>query len=149
MRDALNMKKIKIFTDGGSRGNPGPAAIGVVLIDAVSSGTVFEISKSIGSATNNIAEYSAVEVALDWVISEKDNSITELDFYLDSQLVQRQLTGQYKVKDPVLRQIFLRIREKIIECGASVNFTHIGREQNARADALVNKALDTVQSSQD
>jgi len=134
------INKYKIFTDGGSRGNPGPAAIGVVILDLSDNKKVHEISKCIGVATNNIAEYSAVEAAIDWVIERSDRAIIE--FYLDSELVQRQLIGQYKVKDPSLRQIFLRIREKVIALNGPITFTHVKREFNADADALLNKALD-------
>lgn len=134
--------KYKIFTDGGSRGNPGPAAIGVVIFDLEDNKKIHEISKCIGSATNNIAEYSAVEAAIDWVKEQSDHATTE--FYLDSELVQRQLIGQYKVKDPSLRQIFLRVREKVISLGGQITFIHVRREQNAEADTLVNKALDAV-----
>jgi ribonuclease HI len=132
--------KYKIFTDGGSRGNPGPAAIGVVIFDLENDNKLHEISKCLGSATNNIAEYSAVEAAIDWVKEQSDHAV--VDFYLDSELVQRQLIGQYKVKDPSLRQIFLRIREKVIALHGPITFTHVKREFNADADALLNKALD-------
>lgn len=134
------MSKYKIFTDGGSRGNPGPAAIGVVVISQETNKEIHQISKRIGNATNNIAEYMAVEAALDWL---NDNlPITAVQFYLDSELVQRQLSGIYKVKDTNLKQIFLRIREKSITLNALITYDHIRRELNAEADALVNKALD-------
>jgi len=139
MCDAI-MMKYKIFTDGGSRGNPGPAAIGAVVFDLEGGKKIFEISKCIGSATNNVAEYSAIEAALDWVLEQGDSA--SIDFFLDSELVQRQLSGVYKVKDPILRQIFLRIRSKIVGLKGQVTFAHVRREFNAEADALLNQALD-------
>ena len=141
MRNAIGvMNKYKIFTDGGSRGNPGPAAVGVVVFNLVTNDRIHEISKCIGSATNNIAEYLAIEAALDWVLEQSNHATIE--FYLDSELVQRQLTGTYKVKNPLLREIFLRVREKTISLGGTIAFTHVRRELNYEADALLNKALD-------
>lgn len=132
--------KLKIFTDGGSRGNPGEAAIGAVVFEEESGKKIAELSKCIGVATNNIAEYSAVLEALEWI--EKNMGRTEMEFFLDSELVVRQLLGIYKVRNEKLRVIFLKVREKIIELGGISNFTAIRREKNKEADALVNKALD-------
>ena len=133
--------KLKIFTDGGSRGNPGQAAIGVVIYNQKDGKKISEISECIGVATNNIAEYSAVLAALAWI----ENNLTgkfEFDFFLDSELVVRQLSGVYKVKDEKLKSIFLEIINKISFLGSESKFTHVTRDKNIDADALVNKALD-------
>ena len=136
--------KIKIYTDGGSRGNPGEAAIGVVAYNKEDGSRLTEIKKAIGVATNNIAEYTAVLEALDWVINTYKQS--DLEFYLDSELVVRQLSGIYKVKDPNLKVIYLKIRQKIIELGSNITFESIPREKNKEADALVNEALDALKN---
>jgi ribonuclease HI len=133
--------KYKIFTDGGSRGNPGEAAIGVVIYNQENGMKLAEISKCIGLATNNIAEYSAVLEALNWVLAEKVTN-PEIEFYLDSELVVKQLTGVYRVKDPKLKVIYFKVRQIVFELGNLSSFTAVRREKNREADALVNKALD-------
>lgn len=132
--------KLKIFTDGGSRGNPGEAAIGAVIINAENGQKIAELSKCIGVATNNMAEYSAVLEALDWVVENVGKA--ELEFILDSELVARQLSGIYKVRDINLKRIYFMARQRIIELGGVSSFTAVKREKNREADALVNKALD-------
>ena len=132
------MDKVDIFTDGGARGNPGPAAVGVVVLIG---GQKLVIGKSIGKATNNIAEYSAVIEALRLV---KENSIvSNINFFLDSELVVKQLNGEYKVKDEKLKKLYFEIREFVFSYPKTVTFSHIPREKNKEADALVNKALDS------
>lgn len=141
--------KLIVHTDGGARGNPGPAAIGVVIkkiIDGRSS-IVDEFGKRIGEATNNVAEYTAVKAALNAVIAalnaEKQNvrEPPEIYFYLDSILVVNQLNGLFKIKDPTLRSLATDIRILEQEVGGSVHYTVIPRQQNRRADFLVNQAL--------
>ena len=132
--------KLKIFTDGGSRGNPGEAAIGAVIINVENGQKIAELSKCIGIATNNVAEYSAVLEALDWVVANVGKS--ELEFILDSELVARQLSGIYKVRDINLKRIYFMARQRIIELGGVSSFTAVKREKNREADALVNLALD-------
>ncbi len=138
MEKTEKIQKIIIHTDGGSRGNPGPAACGVVinLGDRVE-----EISEFIGVATNNIAEYSAVVKALEWV-KENIKDDVEIDFFLDSQLVVEQLNGNYKMKNEGLKPLFWQIRGLMMDLGGQINFSYVPREQNKEADALVNKALD-------
>ncbi len=132
------MDKVDIFTDGGARGNPGPAAVGVVVLIG---GQKLVIGKSIGKATNNIAEYSAVIEALRLV---KENSfVSNINFFLDSELVVKQLNGEYKVKDEKLKKLYFEIREFVFSYPKTVTFSHIPREKNKEADALVNKALDS------
>lgn len=136
------MKYLDIFTDGGSRGNPGPSAIGVVINDRDGGKNLATIKKTIGQATNNIAEYSAVLEALLYV---KENvGPCQINHYLDSELVVKQLNGEYKIKDQNLKVLYLGIREIFLALGGNITFTHIRREKNAVADKLVNDALDGV-----
>ena len=131
--------KLMIYCDGGARGNPGPAAIGVVVRDARHK-FLASISKKIGDSTNNVAEYSSVIVALDWI---QDNAKdANVEFFLDSELVVRQLKGEYKVKDSKLKELFLDIEERILQIGKEPLFSYIPRSKNSKADALVNQALD-------
>lgn len=137
---------LKIFTDGGARGNPGPAAIGVVMVD--SSGKVLcELAKKIGATTNNVAEYQAVIEALQYLVQNKslyksDIRTSELHFFLDSTLVVNQLNGLFKVKNQQLRQHLLRIRDLEVTLQTIVTYHTIPRQKNYRADFLVNRALD-------
>jgi len=130
--------KLVIYTDGGARGNPGPAGIGVVIGDA------YEHGEYIGETTNNVAEYSALVFALKKAKSLYKDDCTNLDIEvrMDSELIVKQMKGEYKVKNEGLRPLFLEA-QKLIQLFHHVSFMHIPREKNARADALVNQALDT------
>ena len=135
------MQKIRVHSDGGARGNPGPAAIGVVIEN--DSGTLQELSEYIGESTNNIAEYMAVlrgMVALKGLLGEKTRE-TEIDWRLDSELVVKQLSGEYKVKNPGLRDIYLDIQDLRAQF-PRLSFKHVRREENKEADRLVNEAMD-------
>jgi len=137
------MQKITVFTDGGARGNPGPAAIGVQFLS--DTGEVLgELSETIGDATNNVAEYVAVKRALQHLETlVSDTKGCQLQFKLDSQLVERQLAGIYKIKDATLKTYADAI--KVLEYNfASVGYTHVPRAENKEADRLVNKALDAA-----
>lgn len=130
------MKTINLYTDGGARGNPGPAAIGAVAFDAQD--VVFEISRCIGESTNNQAEYLALLEGLKECVNQK---ITKVDCFLDSELIVKQMNGEYKVKDIKLKPLHnevIDLSKKFI----SITYTHIPRAKNKQADALVNKALD-------
>lgn len=132
------MKKLIINTDGGARGNPGPAGIGVVIRDE--KGRVVEkFGKYLGDdLTNNQAEYQAVIEALR---AAKSLGGTHLEFHMDSELAVRQLNHIYKVKEPGLQQLFLEVKN--LQTGfANVIFKHIHREENRSADKLVNEAID-------
>lgn len=133
------MDKITVNCDGGSRGNPGPAAIGVVIKDTGGK-AIHKISQKIGIATNNVAEYSAVLAALEWI--GKNHSLADLEFNLDSELIVKQLKGEYKIKDLKLKKLYYALREKILIMGREPRFNHISREKNHEADLLVNQALD-------
>lgn len=142
------MSKIYINTDGGSRGNPGPAAIGVVFSDE--KGQVFHNYKEcIGIATNNEAEYRAIIKALEilskssW-FSENNSSDNEVVCRLDSQLVVEQLKGNYKVKQEHLAVLVQEVKDISQNFEFKLTFTHVPREENKLADKLVNEALDEV-----
>jgi ribonuclease HI len=132
---------IEIFSDGGARGNPGPAAIGVVI--DLKDEKKITISKAIGKTTNNVAEYTAVVEATKLIKSQ--NIISNIDFFLDSELVVKQLNGVYKVKDENLKKMYFEIKEFVVSYPKIITFNHIRRENNKEADKLVNKALDEDQ----
>jgi ribonuclease HI len=132
--------KLIVHTDGGARGNPGPAAIGVVIEDERKK-KIKEFGKWIGNTTNNAAEYTAVIEALK-AMKPLVGESPEIHFYLDSTLVVNQLNGLFKIKDPTLRSLATDIRILEQEVGGSVHYTAVPRQQNRRADFLVNQALD-------
>ena len=135
-------KKIEIYTDGGSRGNPGPSALGAVLYDVTSGKKrVAELSEYLGETTNNQAEYTAIIRALERAL---ELGATEVDCYLDSQLAVKQLTLEYKVKDPEIAKRFTEAW-KLLQKFKKYSFTHVRREFNKEADALVNEALDKAE----
>ena len=123
--------------DGGSRGNPGPAAYGVVIRDPRGE-IVARLKKYIGRATNNVAEYYGLIAALDYAQS---HGIRALRIECDSELLVKQMSGQYRVKSAELRPLFERAR-KMSQAFESFRIEHVFREQNREADALVNEALD-------
>jgi ribonuclease HI len=123
--------------DGGSRGNPGPASYGVVIRDPRGQ-VVAKLKKYIGRSTNNVAEYYGLIAALDYA---QQHGIRALRVESDSELLVRQMRGQYKVKSPELRPLFERAR-KMAQTFDSFKIEHVYREQNAEADALANEALD-------
>jgi len=139
-----NFDLLEINTDGGSRGNPGPAGIGVY---AASNGhKVFTISETIGETTNNVAEYTAVIRSLEEIVSKEIFS-EKLKYILDSELIVNQITGKYKVKLPhlkLLRQQVVNLVKDLRDKGQIklMTFITVPREQNKKADKLVNDALD-------
>jgi ribonuclease HI len=139
------MKEIKIFTDGGSRGNPGPAAIGVYIVND-NKKALAKLAGKIGTATNNEAEYKALLKGLDWVLEnqKKFENETRINFYLDSQLVYSQVIGIYKVKNERLRNFIFELRQKEAQIKLPLFYNHIPREKNYEADKLVNLALDNL-----
>lgn len=132
------MKKGRVFSDGGARGNPGPAAIGVLVCDE--QGEILrEHKETIGEATNNIAEYRAVLRGLELA---HELGIEEIEYFVDSELVARQLSGKYRVKTPHLKDLFLQVKEK--ERGfQKVVYQQVPRthEKIQWVDRLVNQAL--------
>jgi ribonuclease HI len=131
--------KYIVHTDGAARGNPGPAAIGVVIEDE-DGRTVYEASRALGVRTNNEAEYQALITALEYL---KDVRPAEVEFRLDSELVVKQIGGQYKVKEPRLQALHGQVI-MLLNAVKKYRFRHVRREDNARADGLANEALDAV-----
>jgi ribonuclease HI len=139
------MEEISIFTDGGALGNPGPAAVGVVVKKLkIKKEAIARFGKRIGIATNNVAEYQAVIAGLEWL---KENcpaaqlSDCQIEFFLDSKLVVNQLNGLYKIKDAKLRDLAIKIRQLEQGLGGNIFYHLIPREQNSAADLEVKKAL--------
>lgn len=131
---------LKIFTDGGSKGNPGPSAIGfVIYLDNQIFG---KFREDIGISTNNIAEYTALIKALEKAKEiVKENKISKIEVNADSQLLIYQLTGKYKIKTPHIQGLFTKIKSLEFEINIPIFYKHIHREENTIADALVNNKL--------
>ncbi len=132
----MSHNKLEIYTDGGARGNPGPAGLGVVIKDGDK--IVGEHSKYIGEATNNQAEYQAVVLGLE---KAKQLGAKEVDCFLDSELVVNQLNRKFKIKDEDIGKWFIKIHNLVLGL-KKVKFHHIYREDNKAADRLVNEAID-------
>jgi ribonuclease HI len=132
----LKNKRVEIFVDGGARGNPGPAGVGVLILDA-SGKKIKDVSKYIGEATNNIAEYSALLYGLEEALILRAD---EIKINLDSELVARQLSGEYRVKDANIRPLFERA-VNMLKSFKNFEINHIDRSKNKEADKLVNKAI--------
>ncbi|PIR96353.1 MAG: ribonuclease H [Candidatus Doudnabacteria bacterium CG10_big_fil_rev_8_21_14_0_10_42_18] len=127
-----------IFTDGGSRGNPGPAGVGVVVYDSENK-IVGKYNGYIGRATNNVAEYKALVLALEKAALLPTPE--KLTVNMDSELIVRQMNGQYKIKEPALKDLALKVFS-LTKKFQSVIFNHVPREKNKLADKLVNIAID-------
>ncbi len=142
------MPKVVIYTDGGARGNPGSAAAGWVICEgdpSTSSGRLLSKSKKYlgDNVTNNWAEYEAVALALQ---EAKKRGLTsrDIEVRMDSELIQRQLTGEYQVKEATLWPQYMKVHNLIVAHFASIHFVHVPRAENKEADALVNEALDAA-----
>jgi ribonuclease HI len=134
---------IIVFTDGGARGNPGPSGIGVRIENAEGK-LIKEFSKYIGEQTNNFAEYEAVALALETIkkiYGVKTKALT-IEVRLDSELIQKQLTGLYQIKEPTLFPQYIKVHNLLVSAFPKVTFTHIPREKNKEADRLANEAMD-------
>ena len=131
------MTRLTVNVDGGARGNPGPAAIGMVVRDAGGE-TLVERGERIGTATNNVAEYRAL---LAGIALAAEHGATELELVGDSELVVRQVEGRYKVKDATLRELHAEAKRALAGFDAW-SIRHVRRAENADADRLVNAALD-------
>ncbi len=130
---------VTFFTDGGARGNPGPAASGV------HSPELGSFKRYLGVATNNQAEYDAIILALEQAMTyqTKHPELQTLHFFMDSELAVKQLRREYKVRNPILQKLFVKIWNMMLQF-AQVTFTHVPRERNRQADKLVNEVLDDV-----
>jgi len=132
--------KGRLHTDGGARGNPGPAGIGVVLEDDQGN-VVGEIARGIGVTTNNVAEYQALIAGLELAL---ELGFKELDVYMDSELVVSQVKGDWKIKKDTLRQLAVKAR-RLIDSFDSWTLSHVRRESNEDADKLANQGMDAAQ----
>jgi ribonuclease HI len=129
--------RLIINTDGGSRGNPGPSASGIVIVDEKGE-ELDRFGQFLGDQTNNYAEYMGVVLALERAV---ELGADEIDFNLDSELIVKQLNREYKVKNPDLAQLFLKIHN-LQSNFKKVTYKHVYREQNKEADKVVNEILD-------
>ncbi len=140
------MNNLFIYTDGGARGNPGQAGVGIVVKDE-NEKIIAKICRRIGETTNNVAEYQGIIDALEWVknypILKLSNSQI-IQFYLDSTLVVNQLNGLFKVKNGILRNLLVKIRQLEQAVGGNISYQYIPMAKNWEADLLVNQALDNL-----
>lgn len=138
------MQKFIINTDGGARGNPGPAGIGFVIADETGR-TLKKVGKYIGKATNNVAEYEALIAALTELkklVSKDARKKAHVDVRMDSELVVKQLNGEYQIKEEPLQLLFVKVWNLRVSEFPNITFSHVAREKNAVADALYNDALE-------
>lgn len=138
----IMMKPVIIYADGGARGNPGPAAGAAVLFEKTEDGKrgmqIAEAYQYFPHATNNVAEYTGIIVGLEKAHELGYNAV---EYYLDSELAVKQLNGQYRVKNAELAKLFLKIHNLKTHF-RTISFTHVRREYNKEADALVNRVID-------
>jgi ribonuclease HI len=133
---------LDIYTDGGSRGNPGPSAIGVVIKDKQGR-ILHQFGQTINNGTNNVAEYQGVIFALKHLILNQASPPT-INFFLDSTLVVNQLNGLWKIKDANLKTLVIKVRQLEGQLKTTTIYHSIPREKNFEADALLNQALDSI-----
>lgn len=138
------LKSIRMYADGGARGNPGPAAGGAVLVAMLDDGSngevIAEVGKYLGTATNNQAEYTGIVIGLE---KARELGFDVVEARLDSELAVKQLNGEYRVKNAELAKLFLVIHNLRTHF-RKVTFTHVRREYNTLADAVVNKTIDAA-----
>jgi len=132
--------KYIVYADGGSRGNPGPAGAGAIVRNEEGK-TVLTVSEFLGDTTNNVAEYTAILRALESIRDIAGSDQADIQVHMDSELVVKQMKGEYKIKHPNLKPLADKVKE-LVFCYKSVSFTHVRREQNKDADALANEAMD-------
>jgi ribonuclease HI len=138
------MNKLIIHTDGGSRGNPGPAACAAVFLNSDKK-TIDQTSKYLGVSTNNQAEYYGVIIALELLLENKEkySSVKQVDFFLDSELVTKQLLGEYRIKNKDLMPLAQKIFSLKSQLPFVFTFTHVRRHLNHLPDTLLNQELDS------
>lgn len=134
------LETLKIFCDGGARGNPGPAASAFVVFNSQGK-KIAGGSKYLGESTNNVAEYTAVVMALEW-LSINAKSKTTTTFVLDSDLVTKQINGIYKIKSERLKPLVVKVKNLQRKINGQINFTWSPRSKNKLADKMVNEKLD-------
>ncbi len=131
---------LKIYCDGGARGNPGSAAAAFVV--EKQGKVIFKNAKFLGKATNNIAEYSAVLLAMKWLSNYLNKEFEEVLFVLDSELVVKQLAGLFKIKNENLRSLYFSVKKEEKNIPLRISFAAVPRNKNKLADLLVNTTLD-------
>ena len=139
----VSAEKLIVYTDGGARGNPGPAALGVVIQDAKGQ-TIKKYGEALGVKTNNEAEYAAVVSALKKIKALYGGAKTEkmaIEMRMDSEFVMKQLNGEYKIEEERLFPLFIKVWNLKMDFG-KISFSHVPREKNREADRMVNEALD-------
>lgn len=136
-RSTAPVDEALLYTDGAARGNPGPAGAGAVLLDPRGN-ELAALTRYLGKATNNVAEYQALILGLEEAAIQK---VRRLKVHLDSELVVRQLNGQYKVRNPHLKPLYQRVLA-LLRAFDQVSIIHVRREFNRRADQLANQAID-------
>ena len=149
MTKLKSVKKISVYTDGGSRGNPGPGAVGIVVCN-IHGEKIKEYSEYLGKVTNNEAEYGAVIFALKKIkhlFGKKSTKNMEVEINSDSELLVNQLEGEYKIVNSKIGELFLKVWNLKIDY-KKVKFNLIPREKNRKADALVNQCLDAESKAQ-
>lgn len=141
------MHEVTIYTDGGARGNPGPAGAGIVVYDgdpSTSSGQakkIAEVKKFLGKQTNNWAEYEALAIALHEV-KKRGLAERKIEIRMDSELIVRQMSNVYQVKEETLWPQYMKVHNLLVAHFPHAHFVHIPREKNKEADALVNEVID-------
>lgn len=136
--------KAVLYTDGGARGNPGPAGIGAVLTTPEGE-PIGEVTRVLGHATNNVAEYEAVIAGLELA---REKGVTDIEICADSKLVVNQLNGEWKIKNDRLRTLAVKAR-RLMNSFENARISHVRREKNERADALANQAMDEAELTED
>lgn len=149
---SINQKRstndyLSIYSDGGARGNPGPAACAFVVKDPRGK-IIHQQGKYLSHATNNVAEYNGVIEALNWLINNARSSqisqYTDIHFFLDSLLITNQLNGLFRIKNNKLRELILEVKGLENQLPHKIYYQHIPREKNFEADRVVNEALDKI-----
>jgi ribonuclease HI len=133
----MKHKSLAIYIDGAARGNPGPAGAGIVIVDEKGN-SISDISKFLGNATNNVAEYTALIFGMEEARNLEAESLT---INTDSELLAKQLGGEYKVKNPALKELHSKVM-RLLDSFSDVMVNNIPREENKGADKLANKAID-------
>lgn len=131
-----------IHTDGGARGNPGPAATGIII--EKDGKLIASFGTYLGITTNNVAEYKALIEGLNYLVMNEIENQDDVICYLDSELVVKQLTGVYKIKNTTLLQLASLVKNHMSKWGRPVKFCHVTRDKNKEADAVVNNILDSI-----
>lgn len=144
MSDAKQMTVLNIYSDGGARGNPGPAAAAFIIKNHLGK-KITSGGEYLGHSTNNVAEYKGIILALKWLVQNHNQFLSKkqnLNFYLDSKLIVNQLTGNFKIKDSKLKVLFREVKNLEYQLNGLIDYRLIPREKNKDADLLVNEILD-------